>query len=690
MAEKQSTGKIALYCKRCDRNYGVEDYRSSKNYNCPGCSEALATKAQFEGTVVSELQDALPEDLHEAVIDPNRRVGRFVLVGILGRGGMGVVHKGWDVELDRYVAIKFLSAKMKEEQLARFKREARLVAQLDHPNIAAVHDVGEHQGRRFIVMRYVDGVTLDEARIKDERRLVEVMAQACKGVGHAHVRGIVHRDLKPNNVMLDWEGRVFVMDFGLAKDFIGAQGPHHTSNDTLIGTPAFMAPEQARGESNAVDARSDVFSLGATLWSLLAGRAPHTGEAALEILHNVGTKGVPSIDTVKPDVSKELQAVVTKATAFEKADRYANAAEMGKALEQVLGEPPRQRPPAQPESRPAPRAQERSFSRFSGRKELIIGGAALAAVVLGLVVAINLGRDTTPPKGSSTGDGRTTASSTPDGTAPNSSKPAALLTVDLGGGVSMDFVYIKPGTFTMGATEGANDSFEGDPRPQHPVTITQGFYMGKYEVTKRQFAAFVKETSHQTEAEKEGKSWGRTADGRWSEIPGVNWKNPVAFNQTDDDPVICVSWNDANAFCKWLSKQTECSADLPTEAEWEYACRAGTRTSWSYGDEEGELGEYAQFYGNSNQQTHPVGQKKANPWGLYDMHGNVWEWTADWAGPYTAEPATDPTGPTAGEKKVLRGGSWHEGPRTSRAAFRRVIDGPASRSEHTGFRVVLR
>jgi len=154
-----------------------------------------------------------------------------------------------------------------------------------------------------------------------------------------------------------------------------------------------------------------------------------------------------------------------------------------------------------------------------------------------------------------------------------------------------------------------------------------------------------------------------------------------------------VSWNDAVEFCRRLSKLPEEKAAghvyrLPTEAEWEYACRAGTTTEYSFGDFESQLGEYAWFNGNSDETTHPVGQKKANPWGLYEMHGNVWEWCQDWhsADYYGSSPPADPQGPTRGSSRVLRGGSWCC-PRDVRSANRGRV-GPDSRGSNVGFRVV--
>jgi len=189
-----------------------------------------------------------------------------------------------------------------------------------------------------------------------------------------------------------------------------------------------------------------------------------------------------------------------------------------------------------------------------------------------------------------------------------------------------------------------------------------------------------------TDAEREGTSWGRLASGDWTAVPGLNWQSP-GFPQTDDHPVVCVSWNDAKAFCDWASKKTGRAVRLPTEAEWEYACRAGTKTTWSYGDDEGADADYGWIDRNSGWQPHAVGQKKPNPSGFFDMHGNVWEWCQDWAGSYGGD-VVDPTGPASGDRHCLRGGRWDTRAYFARTAFRGQ-DFPVSRHTYTGFRVAV-
>jgi formylglycine-generating enzyme required for sulfatase activity len=236
------------------------------------------------------------------------------------------------------------------------------------------------------------------------------------------------------------------------------------------------------------------------------------------------------------------------------------------------------------------------------------------------------------------------ATAAPTSAASTTAAPAEL-TVDLGGGVTMKLVLIRPGKFMM-----------GDGKDRHEVTLSKPFYMGVTEVTQAQYEA-------------------------------VMGASPSHFKGATN-PVEMVYWNDAAEFCKKLSGKTRQTFRLPTEAEWEYACRAGTQTAFSFGDDPSVLGDHAWGGRNSAKTTHPVGQKKPNAWGLYDMHGNIWEWCADWHGDYPKDPVTDPSGPATGRYRVLRGGSWsYVDADCFRCGFRLYYDvAPSLRNFNYGFR----
>ncbi len=271
--------------------------------------------------------------------------------------------------------------------------------------------------------------------------------------------------------------------------------------------------------------------------------------------------------------------------------------------------------------------------------------------------------------------------------------------------IGMKLVLIPPGEFQMGSpdTEENRESDEG----QHRVRITKPFYLGLHEVTVGQFGRFVSARSYQTEAERDGKGgYGVTSDGSWERKPEYTWRNP-GFPQTDDHPVVNVSWNDAVAFCEWLSGQEKREYRLPTESEWEYACRAGTTARYHHGDDAeglaavGNVADAAAKKKFSNWDlaistndgyvyTAPVGRFKANGFGLYDMRGNVFEWCADWYDEkyYANSPVDDPHGPASGSNRMFRGGGWSSIAGDCRSA-NRFRYWPDSRSSNLGFRLAL-
>ena len=259
---------------------------------------------------------------------------------------------------------------------------------------------------------------------------------------------------------------------------------------------------------------------------------------------------------------------------------------------------------------------------------------------------------------------------------------------DISGGSDIFGILMVPlpaGSFQMGDIQGSGS---GDEKPVHTVTLS-GFMMSATEVSVGQFRAFVEDTGYRTEAER-GDGASIFTGEEWTKKRDANWKNPY-MSQDDDHPVVCVSWNDANAFCQWLSEKTGEEFRLPTEAEWEYACRAGTETKYYTGNSEGDLGRAGWYSSNSGSITHTVGQKESNPWGLYDMHGNAWEWCNDWFGEsyYSSSPSSNPTGPSSGSRRVDRGGGWGNSAGNCRSA-NRSGSYPTYTNGSLGFRVVRR
>ena len=251
-----------------------------------------------------------------------------------------------------------------------------------------------------------------------------------------------------------------------------------------------------------------------------------------------------------------------------------------------------------------------------------------------------------------------------------STQPAKELTLDLGNKVTMKLVKIPAGKFLMGSPDG-EQGHQANEGPQRLVTITKPFYMGVCEVTQEQYEQVI-------------------------------GKNPSIFKGAKN-PVECVSWDEAVEFCKKLSAKTGKTVSLPTETQWEYACRAGTKTRFGFGDKDEDLHKYGNYCDKSNtdgldwrdkdhndgfDKTAPVGSLKPNDWGLYGMHGNVWEWCSDWADSYANAKNQDPMGPDSGSGRVLRGGGWYGHPSRCRSALR-LGSYPDLRIDDLGFRVVV-
>jgi TolB-like protein/Flp pilus assembly protein TadD len=319
---------------------------------------------------------------------PGAGLGPYEIVALIGAGGMGEVYRARDTRLGRDVAIKVLPAEFASEpdRLRRFEQEARAVAALDHPNILALYDVGTHEGSPYLVTQLLEGESLRETLDRGPlpiRKAVEVGVQIAQGLAAAHDKGIVHRDLKPGNVFLTKEGRVKILDFGLAKlaaPKSGGEGaPASTVVDatdagTTLGTAGYMSPEQVRGQ--AIDSRSDIFSFGCVLYEMIVGRSPFKGDTAADTMSAILKNDPPALAGPQPGVSSSLDHVVKRCLEKRPEDRFSSAHDLAFALSEASGAPV----PSAPQTAGVP----------AGRRKHLLVPVAIGVMAVTLVAAAAL------------------------------------------------------------------------------------------------------------------------------------------------------------------------------------------------------------------------------------------------------------------------------------------------------------
>lgn len=711
------------------------------------------------------------------------RFGQYLLLRQIGRGGMGAVYQALHLHLERMVAIKVLSAdRMKDKDaVSRFEREMRAVGRLEHPHIVRAMDAGEHEGVHFLVMEYVHGPDVStvisrvgELRFEDA---CEIARQAAVGLDYAHRRGLVHRDIKPSNLMIsvspdavqhahDEPAVVRVLDFGLAllEDdrgiaIAGLSSPavfsELTSTGQLMGTLDYIAPEQV-DNSHDVDVRADIYSLGATLFKLLSGRAPFSDSLPMKRLEAITTQDAPLLSTVRADLPAGLSELLQRMLARDPDTRFQTPAEVAAALRPFVSgadlnalargvwEP--QAPAIHMPTMPSalfqrvsgteatapylfPADQVSSNDPTTDRQQRSETQTNLGNSSASRTDDIQEAPETTLPKTGISGWfkvallliapllalwGVASKFNTPDKSlavqpAPGVEQapleePEPLIApfdavkaqaqqaawaksldvpAEFENSVGMKFRVIPPGKFRMGLTAseveelqqplstGWANSLLTSSATQHDVTLTQPFAIGVNEVTAEQFARFVDATGHES-----------TIDGRrndeWRTLrkPGVPTQTALSH----------ITWHDAVAFADWLSRREKATYSLPTEAEWEFACRAGTVDPWPI---EGKLEDLA-WVEQQERIPKPVGALTANPFGLHDMLGNVAEWCQDnFVLAVSADSTTDPVGPPFSDNRVHRGSGFNEPRVMVRNGMRGGLT-PSSTRMDLGFRLVRR
>lgn len=271
-------------------------------------------------------------------LQPGQMLGPYRIINQIGQGGMATVYKAYQPSMDRNVAIKVLPGQLAEsaEFTQRFQQEARIIANLEHPHILPVFDFGESDGVTYFVMRFLEGGTLKD-RMKDGPlpwdEIDRLFTQLAKALGYAHDRGIVHRDLKPANALIDSNGNLFLTDFGIAK-LLESASPRLTQTDAVMGTPAYISPEQA--QALTVDRRSDIYSLGIILYEMVTGRVPFTADTPLAVILKHISDPLPPPTTVKPDLPASVERVILKALAKNPSDRFFSTSEFISAWKNAL------------------------------------------------------------------------------------------------------------------------------------------------------------------------------------------------------------------------------------------------------------------------------------------------------------------------------------------------------------------
>jgi len=666
----------------------------------------------------------------------------YTIEKILGRGGMGAVYKGVQMNLDRTVAIKVLPPGVEKEDPSfaeRFKSEAKLMAKLNHPAVVAVYDFGTTLGGQlYFAMEYVDGSDVSQmirtqGRLPPEHALA-ITAHVCDALAAAHELGIVHRDIKPANVLLNMKGQVKVADFGLAK--VEEPGQHGlTKTGYAMGTPDFVAPEVLMLGSG-IDGRADLYAVGVMLYQMLTGEVP---------------RGAFKPASVRmPGLDRRYDPIIIKAMQSDREERYQSSAELRRDLDVILTVPlvkqddpasaaipvsqvaqmPAQRsaaqkpigkPPQAPdgrrvrqnaESAPAntPNRTLASAPTAKSKAPLFIGLGIAAAAAIGAFILFSGGKKPAPSVVQASGL-PVKAAGTAATPSPAPAKPVVPPKSEpkpLPASASTSSSTIASATQSAPFMNSLGMKFVPVPILSGP-TASQRVLFGVWDVRVQDYAAYAKARE----------SAGKKVDGGWKTVN----RDGVPVGRDLDHPVVSVSWEDAHAFCQWLTEKEIAEGKLPkgmkyrlpSDEEWSWAVGLPPEVGGTPAEKSGKntvdfpwgkdypptkkVGNYAdetfhakfpkdskdkekeqqwiKDYTDGYATTSPVGSFPANAYGLYGMSGNVWQWCEDWF--------------DASQKdRLLRGGSWGNYDRINLMSSYRSHHMPVSRGNAAfGFRCVV-
>ena len=559
------------------------------------------------------------------------KFGKYTAERKLGKGAMGEVFYGIHPNLDIPIAIKTLSSSLVDDELfiERFIREAKIAAKIKHENAIMIYDADHDGDNYFIVMEYVSGGDL-ETKIEEEGKLAEkeallITRQVASALQAAAKFEIIHRDIKPENIMLSEDGVPKLADLGIARQNTAGQ-ENTTMTGVIVGTPSYLAPEQAH-DSKKVDARADIYSLGCSLYRMLSGQCPYQGSTALAVMMKHVNDPVPDVKNLVPEVSSATAGLIQKMMAKNPDERPQTAGELIDLIDNLGSH-------TEPESKQiekevVPSAKDQSSVEVSKKSLTTAGILVLLIFILSISVALipektgTVSDSTENTENNSTVENSATTAQENTGNEINSE---TIRIADLG----IELLPVKAGTFMMGAGEGEMETEADESR--HEVSLTEDYFLSKYEVSVAAWKVFTNSTNYTSAAER--RSWASfyNAQGSWNDrVDGVNWTN---INLEDDDAISMITYEDCLEFCKWLTQRERNAGrlpagfeyTLPTEAQWEYACRAGSLTPFANDMNYDDLGWVRE---NSSMRVHKRGLKRPNAWGFYDMHGNVWEFCLD-------------------------------------------------------------
>ena len=551
---------------------------------------------------------------------------KYRIEALIGQGAFGDVYRVRHATLNVLRAIKVLrhddlgiGSTIYTNVQQRFQLEGQLGAQLNtpvpNPHLLQVYDFIIREDLLILEMEYAAGGSLVE-RIQKTRetrspfpieQALQIGVEVAAGLGALHALDIVHRDLKPANLLFDEHGHVRLADLGLAQIPGGPSRRSQFSDpQPHPGTPGYMSPEQENSGSYLTSA-SDVYSLGVTLFELLTGRVYR------------GLRPGSRARALRSDIPAALDELLGRMLSENQRDRPWDGVEASDLLQEVLQ--PKQhgqrgvedQARLEAELRAKAEAEEKVRQAEEKRRQTEIKVQAEATARL---------------------EAERKAKR-------EAEEKRRELTIDLGNGVSMEFVRVPAGKFLMGSDPGKDKQTSDDETPQHTVVLDE-YRIGKYPVTNRQYQVFVQAAGYRS--------------------PG-HWSNGEFPSGNADHPVTYVSWEDASAFCKWASTLNQTEVRLPTEAEWEKAARGPDGRIYPWGDKIPD--KKSCNFNNNIGDTSPVGNYSPQgdgPYGCADLAGNVWEWVADWydEGYYKKSPANNPGGPDSGSYRVMRGGSWFD------------------------------